>query len=117
VPEDGSWTNSDSWGEPREELVPIAGRIELLGLSLGIGDTTELIDPEEENPHRPPGVGIVPLVAMDLSGHLHVGGQCLPAVTPYLLTSDALDELIDGLTQIRGAMDDRYPDRERRSPQ
>lgn len=114
MPENGDWTG-DGWSEPHEELLPLAGRIELLGLTLGIGDTTELVDPEDENPHRPPGVGIVPLVAMDLTGHLHAAGQCLPSRTPYLLTSDALDELIDGLVEIRNVMDTRYPDRERRS--
>lgn len=115
MPEPEGWTNGEGWSEPREELLPIAGRIELLGLSLGMGDTTELVDPEEENPHRPAGVGIVPLVAMDLMGRLHVGGECLPARTPYLMTPMALDELIDGLTEVRDALDTRYPDRERRS--
>ena len=115
MPDNEGWGNAEGWSEPYEELLPLAGRIELTGLSLEIGDTTELVDPEEENPHRPPGVGIVPLVAMDLMGHLHVNGACLPARTPYLITSDALDELIEGLTEIRDAMDTHYPDRERRS--
>lgn len=107
----------EGWSEPREELIPLAGRIELMGLSLGIGDTAELVDPDMESPHRPSGVGIVPLVVMDLMGHLHVGGQCLPARTPYLITSVGLDELVDGLIRIRDAMDVRYPDRERWSSQ
>lgn len=114
MPEDDGWT-AEGWSEPVEELVPLAGRIELLGLTLGIGDTTELVDPEHESPHRAAGVAIVPLVAMDLMGHLHVAGQCMPARTPYLLTSDSLDELIEGLEEIRKVMDTRYPDRERRS--
>lgn len=102
-------------GEPDEQLIPLAGRIELLGLTLGIGDTAELVDPDEEDSERAPGVEIVPLVTLDLSGHLHRGGQCMETITPYLLTSRALDNLIDGLIEIRGVMDERYPDRERGS--
>lgn len=115
MPEEEGWSNAEGWTGPHEELLPLAGRIELLGLSLGVGDTTEWTDPEHESPHRSAGATIVPLVAMDLMGHLHVGGGCMPARTPYLVTSDALDELIDGLVEIRRVLDDRYPHRERRS--
>jgi hypothetical protein len=55
----------------------------------------------------------LPLVVLDLIGHLHVADQCLPARTPFLVTSVALDELLAGLLEARDELDARYPHRER----
>jgi hypothetical protein len=105
--------NSTGWSEPPEGSIPLAGRIELMGVNVGVGDTAALVDPDDATSERPAGVENVPLVALDLIGHLHLSGQCVPSQTPYLITPVALDELIGGLIEAREALDAQYPHRER----
>ena len=113
MPEEWEETRDD---EPRQ--VPLSGRVELLEAVVGVGDHSHLIDQEEADATGvEPGIENVPLVTLDLAGHLHPGGVCIPITTPYLLTGVALDQLISGLCEAREQLDARYPYRERRSPQ
>lgn len=102
------------WSEPREELVSLSGRIEVHSITAGLGDYTTLIDPEHATKEKPSGAENIPLVVLDLVGHAHVMGRCIPARAPFVLTSVTLDELVDSLTEIRDQMDSCYPHRERR---
>jgi hypothetical protein len=105
--------NSTGWTESLEGAIPLTGRIELMGVNVGVGDTTALVDPDSATTEHPAGVENIPLVALDLVGHLHLAGQCIPSQTPFLVTPVALDELINGLIEARDALDARYPHRER----
>lgn len=105
-----SW---EAFEHEREVLVPLNNRIELMAVYVGVGDTSTLVDPEHETVDQPAGVENIPLVTLDLMGHLHQDGRCIPARTPFLITSLALDQLIEGLLDAQKQMDARYPHRER----
>jgi len=101
-----------------EALISLTDRIEFMGISIGMGDYTRLVDPDDPDTEHAPGTVTVPLVTLDLSGHRHDNpDQCIPATAAFLVTSVGFDELVDELCRARERFNELYPHRERRSPQ
>lgn len=90
------------WSEG-EDHVSIDHRVELLGITVGVGDHVVLRDPEHETEDRPAGVEeLGTTVIMDLSGHLHLPGEpCIPLSAPFKMSPEVLNDLISGLEEVR----------------
>jgi hypothetical protein len=93
-PNDGEWVDGDN--------VPLEGRIELLAVTVGVGDHLALVDPDGETHEHPAGVSeLGTLVTLDLAGHIHLPGMpCIPTIVPFTMTPEVFGGLLTGLKDV-----------------
>lgn len=96
--DDGEWIEVPKG----DSLQSAGGRIEVLATTVGVGESIFITDPDHEHEGNPAGVESQGrIVMLDLHGHLHPGGYCIPVSAPFLLSPEAVDSLIGSLTEAR----------------